>query len=458
MTRTGRSSDLNTKNLKTIRFIEPHKTQETITKSKARFRVVACGRRFGKTEIGKREIVLQAAHGARCWWLSPTYPMASQVWRDLKEMVKNVKKLEVNEAERRLDFPNGGSIAIRSTFYADLLRGAGLVFAVLDEAAFMEPTVWPEVVRPMLLEKRGTPEDPPQMTFMLRRRPFTPAEVEQVLAWSEARPVIVPGRPAEAPYDALLSGRQTLAEYEAAAPRLVGPVFDDRPFYFAQYKPWGVPRTMLRSIGVIVLPLFGVLAVLVAVGRPRDGGGPAYAASVAYFACLGVGFIMVELCLLQNLTLLLGHPIFTLSILLFTLLAAGGLGSAFSARFERRKVCLTVAGLGVLYALALPVLVPALLPLPLFARIAVAVALVGPLGFAMGMPFPAGLGRVGQGPFPAAPFYWGLNGIFSVVGSLATMVIAVVSGFTWAMIGGAICYLVAAGASRVFAGPRLQVD
>ncbi len=208
----------------------------------------------------------------------------------------------------------------------------------------------------VLLEKRGTPEDPPQMTFMLRRRPFTPAEVEQVLAWSEARPVIVPGRPAEAPYDALLSGRQTLAEYEAAAPRLVGPVFDDRPFYFAQYKPWGVPRTMLRSIGVIVLPLFGVLAVLVAVGRPRDGGGPAYAASVAYFACLGVGFIMVELCLLQNLTLLLGHPIFTLSILLFTLLAAGGLGSAFSARFERRKVCLTVAGLGVLYALALPVL------------------------------------------------------------------------------------------------------
>ncbi len=305
----------------------------------------------------------------------------------------------------------------------------------------------------VLMERRGTPEDPPQMTFMLRRRPFTPAEVEQVLSWSEARPVIVPGRAAEPPFDALLSGRQTLAQYEAAATKLVGPVFDDRPFYFAQYKPWGVPPAMMRSIGAIVLPLFGVLAVLVGVGRPRDGGAPAYLASVAYFACLGVGFIMVELCLLQNLTLLLGHPIFTLSILLFTLLAAGGLGSAFSARFDRRRVCLAVAGLAVLYALALPLLVPALLPLPLFARIAVAVALVGPLGFAMGMPFPSGLARVGQGPFPAAPFYWGLNGVLSVVGSVATMALAVNAGFRLALVVGSLFYVLAALCARALDRP-----
>ena len=174
---------------------------------------------------------------------------------------------------------------------------------------------------------------------------------------------------------------------------------------------------------------------------------------MAYFACLGVGFIMVELCLLQNLTLLLGHPIFTLSILLFTLLAAGGLGSAFSARFERRKVCLTVAGLAVLYALALPLLVPALLPLPLFARIAVAVALVGPLGFAMGMPFPSGLARVGQGPFPAAPFYWGLNGVLSVVGSVATMALAVNVGFRLTLVLGSLSYVLAALSARALDRP-----
>ena len=62
-----------------------------------------------------------------------------------------------------------------------------------------------------------------------------------------------------------------------------------------------------------------------------------------------------------------------------------------------------------------------MLPLSLGLRIAAGVALVAPLGFLMGMPFPAGLARVGRGPFPAPPFYWGLNGVLSVAGSVATM-------------------------------------
>jgi hypothetical protein len=94
--------------------------------------------------------------------------------------------------------------------------------------------------------------------------------------------------------------------------------------------------------------------------------------------------------------------------------------------------------------------VPVLLPFPLGARIAIAILVVAPLGFLMGMPFPRGLQSTGQGPFPPPPFYWGLNGIFSVVGSMATMVTAVMFGFTWAMVGGAAFYLAAALASRAF--------
>jgi hypothetical protein len=100
------------------------------------------------------------------------------------------------------------------------------------------------------------------------------------------------------------------------------------------------------------------------------------------------------------------------------------------------------------YAVALPRVVPVLLPLPLAARIAIAIALVAPLGFAMGMPFPRGLAKTDQGPLPAPPFYWGLNGIFSVVGSLATMVAAVIFGFTVAMVAGCGCYLLASAAGR----------
>ena len=202
-------------------------------------------------------------------------------------------------------------------------------------------------------------------------------------------------------------------------------------------------------MGILAFVL-AVCVLFIALGKPKGEQAGPYAGSIAYFASLGVGFIAVELALLQHLTLLLGHPIFTLSILLFTLLAAGGVGSRFAGRLRLGAVCLAIGALAALYALALPRVVPLLLPLPLGARIAVAVLLVAPLGFLMGMPFPSGLQLTGHGPFPLPPFYWGLNGIFSVIGSLATIGAAVLFGFAWAMLGGAAFYLAAALASRAF--------
>jgi hypothetical protein len=119
-----------------------------------------------------------------------------------------------------------------------------------------------------------------------------------------------------------------------------------------------------------------------------------------------------------------------------------------SGRFAIGRVCVTIATAGAVYAVCLPWLVPQLLAFDLGARIAIAIALVAPLGFAMGMPFPRGLQGTGHGPFAAPPFYWGLNGIFSVVGSLLTMVTAVIFGFTVAMVAGCVCYVLAAAASR----------
>ncbi len=139
-----------------VQFTGPHPGQETILNAKARFRVVACGRRFGKTEMGKIALAKAAMDGATCWWLDPTYNMAMAVWRDLKVRLRHrVPGLVISESDHRIDIPGAGSIGIRSTHNPDHLRGMGLDFAILDEAAFMPPTVWPEVVRPMLLERRG---------------------------------------------------------------------------------------------------------------------------------------------------------------------------------------------------------------------------------------------------------------------------------------------------------------
>jgi hypothetical protein len=296
-----------------------------------------------------------------------------------------------------------------------------------------------------LLEQAGTPENPGQMIFMLRKRAFTEAETAEIMAnWTLARPVIVPGRYAAPEFADLLSGRVSLDEWAARSPVRSDPVYDDSPFYFATTRPFGIPRRMVNGLAALLVPVVLGLLLFVALGRPAGQPGAPYRASVLYFACLGFGFIAVELALLQHLTLLLGHPIFTLSVLLFTLLAAGGLGSAMSARIRGRDACLVVAALGVAYAFGLPSLVTALLPLDLAARIAVAVALIAPLGIAMGIPFPRGLSRAGRGSLPAPPFFWGLNGTMSVIGSISTVVIALTFGFRVAMLAGAACYVVAA--------------
>jgi len=302
----------------------------------------------------------------------------------------------------------------------------------------------------LLEERKGDREDPPQMIFMLKKRPWTAQETERMASWPGVQPVIVPGRHVDEPYASLFAGRTTLAQYVEQATTRVDPVFDDRPFFFARAKPWGLPQAMRRAFVGILAFVLAVCVLFIALGKPKGEQAGPYAGSIAYFASLGVGFIAVELALLQHLTLLLGHPIFTLSILLFTLLAAGGVGSRFAGRLRLGAVCLAIGALAALYALALPRVVPLLLPLPLGARIAVAVLLVAPLGFLMGMPFPSGLQLTGHGPFPLPPFYWGLNGIFSVIGSLATIGAAVLFGFAWAMLGGAAFYLVAALASRAF--------
>ena len=111
------------------------------------------------------------------------------------------------------------------------------------------------------------------------------------------------------------------------------------------------------------------------------------------------------------------------------------------------KACAAVAIIGAIEALALPKLVPALLWLPLWGRIAVAIVLMAPLGLAMGMPFPRGLKHTGEGSLPAPPFYWGLNGIMSVIGSVTTVFVALNWGFQAAMLMGSACYVLAAFAS-----------
>lgn len=303
----------------------------------------------------------------------------------------------------------------------------------------------------VLMEERGDPRssiDPSQMLFMLKKQPFTDAQIREIRNdWTLARPLILPGQAIE-PYADLLSGRKTLEQYEAESPALVGPVYDDSPFYFATERPWGMPPGIAKSLfGWLLMPAVGLLLLFALLGRHSAQPGAAYGRSVLYFSALGFGFITMELALLQHLTLLVGHPIFTLSVLLFTLLAFGGLGSAMSGKISARTACIGVALVGTIEAFVLPRVIPSLLALELPARVLIAAAFIAPLGVLMGVPFPSGLRRTGQGALPAPPFYWGLNGILSVIGSVSTVFVALLFGFQVAMLVGAAVYALAAASA-----------
>jgi hypothetical protein len=307
-----------------------------------------------------------------------------------------------------------------------------------------------------LMEKRDTTEDPSQMIFMLKKRPFTKAQSAEIQNWPLASAVIVPGGHLDRPYSDLFAGRKTLDQIIAESPWRIDPVFDNSPFYFARERPWGIPPSVLAAFAALVVPVLGLLAIMVLRGKQPGKQLAPYAGSIVYFGSLGVGFIAVELTLLQNLTLLLGHPIFTLSILLCTILAAGGIGSALSGRLTAQAACFGVAGLGAISAFAVPRLIPALLPLELPVRVLIAVVMIAPFGVVMGVPFPKGLQVTGRGSLPEPPFYWGINGIMSVVGSVGTVVLALLFGFQVAMLAGSLCYVVAGVASRFLLSPDLK--
>ena len=154
MTKKNLSSDTNTS--PTASYGTLHPGLLAVRSFSKRFTVVACGRRWGKTTLGKTVILEHALEGnQRAWWLAPTFIMMGQVWRDLKAATRTIDGTKISESEHRIDLPGGGMIAVRSSHKPDFLRGEGLDLAVLDEAAYIEPRVWPEIVRPMLATTRG---------------------------------------------------------------------------------------------------------------------------------------------------------------------------------------------------------------------------------------------------------------------------------------------------------------
>ncbi len=134
------------------------KPQAAISKSDSRFRVIAAGRRFGKSYLSINELAKFARYpGTRCLYCAPTYRQAKTViWNDLKGMLMDVNwAKKINESELQITLVNNSTITVRSTDNYDALRGGKYNFIVLDECADMNPDAWFQVLRPTLSDMQG---------------------------------------------------------------------------------------------------------------------------------------------------------------------------------------------------------------------------------------------------------------------------------------------------------------
>jgi MFS family permease len=169
---------------------------------------------------------------------------------------------------------------------------------------------------------------------------------------------------------------------------------------------------------------------------------------------LGLGFILIEIVLLQRFQLFLGEPIYTFSIVLSSLLIFTGVGSYLAGRVEdlsRDRLTwflLVLVGTILLTLAVMPGILSLALGLALPLRVAIAISLVAPLGMLLGVPFPTGLRIVGEQASPLVPWAWAVNGFFTVIGSVAAMILGMVVGFTYVLVIAAGCYATALIAIR----------
>ncbi len=261
----------------------------------------------------------------------------------------------------------------------------------------------------------------------------------------------------------------------------VRPPGDDRPFYFLTSKwrnlyvdalvaapPGFVEGTNFNAVphagqflllfALLEAALLSALLILAPVYffRRRKIRAARKSSFAAYFLLLGLGFMFIEIPLIQKFTLYVGHPVYAFATALAALLAASGAGSLASVRLRERwwLPFVIVAALTVLLPLLADRLMAATLGWPLGARITLVVAQLAPLGFFLGMPFPLGIAAVASREEALIPWAWAANGCASVVGPVAAVLLAATAGHNAVLFVAAATYVVALGVFFRALGPR----
>ncbi len=243
----------------------------------------------------------------------------------------------------------------------------------------------------------------------------------------------------------------------------VSPTTDNKPFFFHFFKPSHIPK-ILASYGktwqpfggggyliLFALLLISVLLSIMLIIIPLIIRGKRFNLKVSkwqifvYFSAIGIGFLFIEIPLMQKFILYLGHPIYSVSTVLFSILFFSGLGSLIlgkDTKYFTLKICALLILILILLMLS-PVLLKNLMAYPFYIRFISCILILAPIGFLMGVPFPMGIRLTSEISSELIPWAWSINGFASVISSILATIFAISWGFNSVLIMSFFAYLLA---------------
>jgi hypothetical protein len=309
-------------------------------------------------------------------------------------------------------------------------------------------------------------------TLIVARSPFSPEDLTHLQATSQRLGYTVLVRPGAEPKNEILRAvmqAPDLAALQALPARYhldVSPPTDARPFFFNQLRI-GDPQAMVAAVNasagvikgnlaatltlVIIIALSLILVILTivlpALPSAHQVSMRLTGIGTAYFVLIGLGFMFVEIGLIQRLSVFLGHPVYGLAIGLFGIILATGIGSLLSDRWPivTARRALAWSALIALYLVLLPfvlrVLVETFESYPIAVRATAALLVIAPAGLLMGFGFPTGMRLVGAIDSRPTPWFWAINGAAGVLAAGTAVAVSIAWSINTCIWLGAGCYL-----------------
>lgn len=315
-----------------------------------------------------------------------------------------------------------------------------------------------------------------QRLFLLKKQPFSKNEIEIIEKMCKENHWEILYNPKKnskgSLFDLMLSEEDIKNISEKTGINLM-PATDDKPFFNhlmplwkkkIERKPYLAPdlinmienvsKTERTTLGIILLQglFFSILFLFFPLVKFAKEGiySKLSLLNILYFSCLGMGFIIIEIILMQKFVLYLGHPSYSISIILFSLLISAGLGSFFSGKFINKigesafsNYLFIVLLLVILIFLTLiDLLIKRTIGFNIVLKGIISFLMISSLGFLLGMPFPTGLFIINKISNKIIPWSWGINSYMTIIGSVLAVILAISFGFKFTFICAFIFYLI----------------